>query len=659
MKKKIFVRGPVLSQSGYGEQSRFALRALRSREDLFDIYIQPVPWGKTGWIWEESEFREWMDKKILETQISIQQKQLQPDMSLQITIPNEFEKLCPINIGYTAGIETDRVAPAWLQKGNDMDKILVVSNHAKNTYVNTMAQAKNNQTGEVFPYKLETPVEVVWENTPMATEKEDILEFTPKSDFNFLCVSQMGPRKNLENTIKWFVEEFIDQDVGLILKTNTRGNNRMDLEHTEGVLKAILASYPHRKCNVSLLHGDLSEGQMRALYEHDKVKAMVNISHGEGFGLPLFEAARLALPIISIGWSGQTDFLGDKFLKVKHELKQVQPQAVWEGVVQADSQWAYADQGSFKMALRMMFKKHSEFLKQAVELQGIVNTKFRAEKLYEGFCEAIFKQEEEAPGVEVSDIPKISLITSVFDAKEHIDQLLEDVTRQSIFEEKCEWVILNANPEGQDYEEEAIAKYIEKYPNNIIYQRLSEDPGIYAVWNKAIELSTGEFITNVNCDDRRSIECLEKQAKLIVANEDVDLVYTDSFLVNEANVRWEDVKEDASRYNFEQFSKEAMLRGNLPHNNPMWRKSLHDTFGFFREDYRSASDWEFWLRCTFGGSTFKKTRDAMGVYYFNPEGMSTSKANESWKREEEKEIFQTYMSEYRLQKEGVVTMVSE
>jgi glycosyltransferase involved in cell wall biosynthesis len=385
MKKKIFVRGPVLSQSGYGEQSRFALRALRSREDLFDIYVQPTAWGKTGWIWEESEFREWMDKRILETQISIQQKQLQPDVSLQITIPNEFEKLCPVNIGYTAGIETDRVAPVWLQKGNDMDKILVVSNHAKNTYANTMAQATNNQTGEVFPYKLETPVEVVWENTPMATEKEEIMEFTPKSDFNFLCVSQMGPRKNLENTIKWFVEEFIDQDVGLILKTNTRGNNRMDLEHTEGVLKLILASYPDRKCNVSLLHGDLSEGQMRALYEHDKIKAMVNISHGEGFGLPLFEAARSGLPIISIGWSGQTDFLYDKFLKVKHELGPVQQQAVWEGVIQADSQWAYADQGSYKMALRQMFKKYDGFVKQAKELQKLVNANFSDEVLFEGF----------------------------------------------------------------------------------------------------------------------------------------------------------------------------------------------------------------------------------------------------------------------------------
>ena len=63
MKKKILIRGPVLSQSGYGEQARFALRALRSREDLFDIFIVPIPWGKTGWIWDKSEFR---DLKCLE-----------------------------------------------------------------------------------------------------------------------------------------------------------------------------------------------------------------------------------------------------------------------------------------------------------------------------------------------------------------------------------------------------------------------------------------------------------------------------------------------------------------------------------------------------------------------------------------------------------------
>ena len=62
--KKIFVRAPVLSQSGYGEQSRFALRALRSREDIFDIYVQPIPWGQTGWIWEDNEERQWIDRLL-------------------------------------------------------------------------------------------------------------------------------------------------------------------------------------------------------------------------------------------------------------------------------------------------------------------------------------------------------------------------------------------------------------------------------------------------------------------------------------------------------------------------------------------------------------------------------------------------------------------
>jgi len=394
MKKKIFVRAPVLSQSGYGEQSRFALRALRSREDLFDIYIQPINWGQTGWIWQEDEMRQWMDRRILETQILLQKQQLQPDISLQITIPNEFEKICPINIGYTAGIETTMVAPQWLEKGNSMDKILVVSQHAKDSYVNTVATAKNHHTGEVFPYKLDTPVEVVWENTPTSSELEEIPGFKPRHDFNFLCVSQMGPRKNLENTIRWFVEEFIDQEVGLVLKSNIKSNSIIDKGHIEASLSSLLDSYPNRKCSISLLHGDLSEGQMRALYEHDKIKAMVNISHGEGFGLPLFEAARSALPIIAVGWSGQMDFLSynnkDYFSKVKHTIEPVQESVVWDGVIEASSMWAYAEQGSYKMALRMMFKEHQNFVKQAKDLKILVNQSFSDEVLFEGFVKAVY-----------------------------------------------------------------------------------------------------------------------------------------------------------------------------------------------------------------------------------------------------------------------------
>ena len=651
MKKKIFVRGPVLSQSGYGEQSRFALRALRSREDLFDIYVQPVPWGKTGWVWEDSEFRQWLDERINQTAVLGQQKQLQPDISLQITIPNEFQKLCPINIGYTAGIETTKVAPEWLQKGNDMDKILVVSNHAKETYANVTYEAKNNNTGQVFPYKLQKPIEVVWENTPKV-EAEAIEGFDLPYDFNFLMVSQISPRKNFANAVKWWVEEFIDQEVGLVIKSNIKCNSIMDFESFHKSVKNLLSAYPDRKCKVHILHGDLSAGQMTGLYTHPKIKAIINIAHGEGFGLPLFEAAREGLPVVTIGWSGQLDFLTHEgkelFQKVNYTLGPVQEQAVWEGVIQKDSMWAYADQGSYKMTLRKTHKTWHKAKETAEKLKTIINEKFSNKSLYEKFCSNFYK--EEAPGVSIEQIPKISLITSVYKADEYIEQLMEDVTRQSIFEEKCEWIILNVDPEGEEFDEQVIMKYVEKYPDNIIYKRLEEDPGIYDTWNMGIKMATGDFVTNVNCDDRRPSWAYEKQAKLLVANPDVDLVYNDSYIVHEPNVMWEDVKKDTQRYNFEQFSKEAMLRGNLPHNNPMWRRKIHDTHGYFNQYYKSAGDWDFWLRCAFGGCKFKKCQDVLGVYYFNPTGMSTNPEHDSWKKEHEKEIFQTYLT--KLQEEA-------
>ena len=90
MKTKVLLVGPVLTRSGYGEQARFAMRALRSREDLFDIYINPITWGQTSWIYEKTEEREWIDTTVAKTAAYASQ-QGQFDVSLQVTIPNEWQ----------------------------------------------------------------------------------------------------------------------------------------------------------------------------------------------------------------------------------------------------------------------------------------------------------------------------------------------------------------------------------------------------------------------------------------------------------------------------------------------------------------------------------------------------------------------------------------
>ena len=112
--KKVFLKGPLLTQSGYGHHARTILRALKTRPDVFDVYVQPIPWGKTSWVWEDSEERREIDQLLNKT-IKHMNSEGKFDVSIQVTIPNEWEKLAPVNIGVTAGIETNLVAPQWIE----------------------------------------------------------------------------------------------------------------------------------------------------------------------------------------------------------------------------------------------------------------------------------------------------------------------------------------------------------------------------------------------------------------------------------------------------------------------------------------------------------------------------------------------------------------
>ena len=394
MRKKILLRGPVLTRSGYGEQARFALRSLRSRTDLWDIYIHPLQWGQTSWTNEYTEERLWIDKTIEKTARYVHEGGTF-DVSLQVTIPNEWEKLAPINVGYTAGIETTKVAHQWIEKGNLMDKIIVVSTHSKNVYEST-EYVGETPTGEQVSIKLETPIEAVNYPVKIYENLADIeLDLTP--EFNFLSLAQFGPRKNLPNTVQWFVEEFHDEEVGLVVKANIAKNCLLDREKLTMDLSAFLQKFPERKCKVYLLHGDMTDEEIHALYLHQKINAFLSLPHGEGYGLPLFEAAYSGLPIVATGWSGQLDFLVDsdgvdRFYNVQFDLAPVQPEVVWDGVLIKESMWAYAREESAKRQMRNCYRAETEaegHLFKPCEYAVDLRERFNEDKLYKAFADNV------------------------------------------------------------------------------------------------------------------------------------------------------------------------------------------------------------------------------------------------------------------------------
>jgi hypothetical protein len=409
LRKKVLVRAPVLTRSGYGEHGRFVIRALRSRPELFEVYVIPINWGETGWLTENNEERSWLDERIKQTATYGEQGG-QFDISIQVSIPNEWQGMAPINIGVTAGIETTKVAPVWLEKANMMDKIITISEHSKQSFVNTVYEGMNSQTKQSMTLKCKKDVNIV--HYPAKTfDSLPELELNLDYDFNYLAMAQAGPRKNLENTIRWFVEENIDQKVGLVLKTFIKNESVIDRSHTENMVSSILSTYPDRKCKVYLVHGEMSDAEIHSLYVHPKIKCLISATHGEGFGLPLFEAAYSALPVVAPGWSGQCDFLYTPyqgkdlkkrkskkmqpyFSEVDFTMGQVPQAAVWDGVLQADSMWCYPKEGSFKMKLRNVRKDHKKWKKKALILQKWILENFKEESMYEKFVDLVHKNED-------------------------------------------------------------------------------------------------------------------------------------------------------------------------------------------------------------------------------------------------------------------------
>ena len=424
MKPLVFISCPIDTFSGYGARSRdIALALIKS--DKYNVKIIPQRWGSTPFGFLQSNNPD--HKLIMDCIWKEQGLPKQPDVWMQLTVPNEFQTVGKFNIGLTAGIETTICAPQWLDGINRMDLTLVSSEHAKKVFENSSFEEKNNQTGQVTrKIELEKPVEVLFEGTDtniykkLDTVEGEVVESINdlvKEDFNFLFVGhwlqgEIGQdRKDVGMMIKTFLETFKNSKSkpGLILKTSAGNYSIMDRDSILDKIRAIEESIGGDLPSIYLLHGELSDEEVNILYNHPKVKAHVSFTKGEGYGRPLLEASISGKPVIAPNYSGHIDFL-DKEMStlLPGQITQLHPSAVVQDMLIAESGWFTVDYKKASDILVDVYKNYKKYVDGAKRQSYRSRTEFSLEKMGEELLTLI---ETKVPKQVEFKLPKLEKIT--------------------------------------------------------------------------------------------------------------------------------------------------------------------------------------------------------------------------------------------------------
>ena len=474
---RVLLEAPILTKSGYGEHARLVFQSLKNNSQI-DLFINPLQWGTCSWEVPNEDIASCIHKYKAYNAHCVNTKQ-NPEYSMQIHvgIPSEFEKKAPYSICITAGIETDRVVPSWLIKTHQgIDKIIVPSEHAKSGFVNTGYEILNKKNNTKTSLNCACPVDVI--PYPVKKPTGPALEIDFETEFNFLSIVMIGPRKNIETSIRCFVESFRDNSkVGLVIKASHSKSSIIDRNKTKKYLENFINSLGDKKCKIYLIHGNLSESEIHSLYTHPKIKAYYTTSHGEGYGLPIFEAAYSGLPVIATDWSGHLDFLTanvngkDKklFAKINFDLKEVQQSAVWPDIISEDSKWAFPKDLSIKEQLSKVYKNYGMYKKWANQLKENIENKFLLNNILEEYSVSIFGEEQDKE-IDVNSLRKQAL--EISNPKERAKFAANILEKDLSQKEKIEFLkdlfkgekayVLSCGPTLTDHNSDKINNLLEK-----------------------------------------------------------------------------------------------------------------------------------------------------------------------------------------------------
>jgi hypothetical protein len=423
MKPVFVISCPIDTYSGYGARSRDIVKAI-IKTDKYDVKILPQRWGATPWGFIGDHKNEW---GFLQSHILTEPKLTQqPEIWAQITIPNEFAPVGKYNIGITAGIETTAVKGEWIEGCNKMNLVITSSEFAKKTFESMNYEVKNPQGQLQGHLKLTTPIEVIFEgaNTDLykVIEQNQIKNInldSIKESFAYLFVGHWTQgdfgedRKNVSLLVKAFYEIFKNKKnkPALILKTSGSGSSYMDRDIILDKINKIKKSVNSKDLpNIYLLHGEFNDSEINELYNHSKVKAMVSLTKGEGFGRPLLEFSLVKKPIIASGWSAHTEFLDPDFtVALKGEIKPVGSSAVNDWVIK-ESQWFNVDYTQVGHYLKDMFENYKKYTDGAKRQAFKSKNEFSWDKMFEKVDQVLTERIPEFPKEVQLQLPKLNKI---------------------------------------------------------------------------------------------------------------------------------------------------------------------------------------------------------------------------------------------------------
>ena len=390
MKHNVLMIAPFNTRSGYGDHARSIFYSIMDREDL-NIQCLDVKWGNTPRNHLRPEVPR--HKKLLDTFVTNEQIQGQPDILIDIRIPNEFATGAKINVGITAGVETDIVSPEFLEGMNRMHFNIVPSRFTANTFnkstYDRMEDLPNGEKRKAGEVKNEKPIKVLFEgvdtNVYCPKQKHELekdvydeLSELIKEEFAYLHVGQWGnspygeDRKNIGVLIKSFLKAFsnVPNPPALVLKTNGANFSVLDRHDTRRKIKEVKNMFKGVDLpNIYLIHGDFTINEMSTLYNHPKIGAFITCTHGEGFGRPMLEASCCDLPVIASKWSGHMDFLTDsESMLIDGFIKEVPKSAIWKPIVVEPSKWFVVNEADVVRKIRTFHKKRKLIQKKATRL---------------------------------------------------------------------------------------------------------------------------------------------------------------------------------------------------------------------------------------------------------------------------------------------------